>query len=232
MLESKSVSQAGGGGGLDIVQKNPFSLSENLDSDYCNSTKIIIKKRIKKSALKLWYWSVISINSVEGLCQVVTARQPQTIRRSPRDYWNNYVSDLLAKCFTCGCNIGVHPRAIGRGNCHLCRKPPLDRVGWRGVQHQRHCQANAQLRRYAISSGQLIKLPMKITYEVISLPQSIWHCSNAIRLRKSDLVPSWIKRRGTGRTPFLNYISQNRSVFRFLSLIPASLISVTKWINC
>jgi len=52
MLESKSVSQAGGGG-LDIVQKNPFSLSENLDSDYCNSTKIIIKKRIKKSALKL-----------------------------------------------------------------------------------------------------------------------------------------------------------------------------------
>ena len=158
------------------------------------------KKRIKKSSLKSWYWSVISINSV-GLCQVVTARQQQTMRRSPRDCWNNYVSDLLAKCSTCGCNIGLHPRTIGRGNCHLCRKPPLDRVGWRGLQHQRHCQANAQLRRYAISSGELIKLSMKITYEVISLPQSIWHCSNGIRSRKSDLVPSWIKRRGTGRNP-------------------------------
>lgn len=53
MLESKSVSQAGGGGGLDIVQKNPFSLSENLDSDYCNSTKIIIKKKKQEISIKI-----------------------------------------------------------------------------------------------------------------------------------------------------------------------------------
>ena len=85
--------------------------------------------------------------------------------------------------------------------------------------------------RWATSWWELIKLSMNTTYEVMSLPQSSWHCSKVIRFRKSDLVPSWIKSRGIWRIPFLNFMSQKRSVFLFLNLIPASLSSVTQCIN-
>uniref|UniRef100_J3LZD9 Uncharacterized protein n=1 Tax=Oryza brachyantha TaxID=4533 RepID=J3LZD9_ORYBR len=61
---------------------------------------------------------------------------------------------------------------------------------------------------------------------------SMWHCSNAIRLRKRDLVPSWMRMRGIWSTPLSNLMSQKRSVFRRRHRIPASRSSDTQCTNC
>ncbi|BAS89977.1 Os04g0505500 [Oryza sativa Japonica Group] len=61
---------------------------------------------------------------------------------------------------------------------------------------------------------------------------SMWHCSNAIRLRKRDLVPSWMRMRGIWSTPSWNLMSQKRSVFRRRHRMPASRSSDTQWTNC